>query len=124
MVYAKRLCIAILFGIITGLLCAYGGKWKMGDAMTCCMMWATIFNRAFIGFAIGISAWKLGWFLHGILMGFLGTLPISVAGAINECSFGAFIMLSLFGILWGFIIELFTTVIFKAPMKTGAASTA
>ena len=120
MVYAKRLWIAILFGIITGLLCAYGGKWKMGDAMTCCMMWATIFNRAFIGFAIGISAWKLGWFLHGVFLGFLGTLPMAVLSP----DFGGFITLSLFGILWGFVIELLTTVIFKAPMKTAVASTA
>jgi hypothetical protein len=124
MVYAKRLCIAILFGIITGLLCAYGGKWKMGDAMTAAMMWEAIFNRAFIGFAIGISAWKLGWFLHGILLGFLGTLPMSIYAASDQCSFGAFITLSIFGILWGFVIELFTTVIFKAPMKTAVASTA
>ncbi|MFH1010173.1 MAG: hypothetical protein V1784_02925 [bacterium] len=123
MVYAKRLWIAILFGIITGLLCAYGGKWKCGDEMTTCMMWGTIFNRAFIGLAIGISAWKLGWFLHGILIGFLGTLPMSVYGAADECGFGAFVTLSLFGILWGFVIELFTTIVFKAPMKTGAAAT-
>ncbi|MBM3324055.1 MAG: hypothetical protein FJY66_00135 [Calditrichaeota bacterium] len=119
MVYAKRLWIAILFGIITGLLCAYGGKWKMGDEMTTAMMWGTIFNRAFIGLAIGISAWKLGWFFHGIVIGFLGTLPMSVYAE----DFGEFIILSLFGILWGFVIELFTTAIFKAPMKTGAAST-
>jgi hypothetical protein len=120
MVYAKRLWIAILFGIITGLLCAYGGKWKLGDAMTVGMMWAAIFNRAFIGLAIGISAWKLGWFLHGILIGFLGTLVMSVMAP----DFGGFITLSLFGILWGFIIELFTTVIFRAPMRTGAPAAA
>lgn len=113
MVYAKRFWIAIILGIICGLLCAVGGMQFVED-FTKAMMWGTILNRAFIGLAIGISAWRLSWFLHGILIGFLGTLPMSV--------FGPFIILSLFGILWGFLIELFTTVVFKAPMKTGAAS--
>ncbi|MBU1936329.1 hypothetical protein KKG05_02940 [bacterium] len=116
MVYGKRLGIAVVLGIICGLLCAVGGKTALGDAMTTPMMWGAIFNRAFIGFAIGISAWRLGWFLHGIVLGFLGTLAMSVYGGVGD-----FFMMSAFGILWGFLIELFTTVIFKAPMKTGAA---
>lgn len=115
MVYAKRFWIAIILGIICGLICAVAGKTKMGDEMTTAMMWSVIFDRALIGFIIGISILRLGWFLHGILIGFLGSLPI----AINE----DFLLIVIFGILWGFLIELFTTVIFKAPMKTGTAST-
>ena len=111
MVYAKRLGIAVVLGIICGLLCGVGGI-TFVENFTRAMMWGAIFNRAFIGFAIGISAWRLGWFSHGIVIGFLGTLPMAMYGDV-----GGFIKISLFGILWGFLIELFTTVIFKAPMK-------
>ena len=118
MVYAKRFWIAIILGIICGLLCAIGGKTFANGEMTTAVMWSAIFNRAFIGLAIGISAWRLSWFLHGILIGFLGTLPMAIF-----TDFGGFVVISLFGILWGFLIELLTTVVFKAPMKTGTAST-
>ena len=111
MVYAKRFWIAIVLGFICGLFCAVGGK-TFVEGMTTAMMWSAILNRAFIGFAIGISAWRLGWFLHGILIGFVGTLPMSIFTDLK-----GFITVSLFGILWGFLIELFTSVIFKAPMK-------
>jgi hypothetical protein len=114
MVYAKRFWIAIVLGIICGLICAIAGK-TVVENMTTAQMWSVIFDRALIGLIIGISIWRLGWFFHGILIGFLGSLPI----AIGE----QFIVVSLFGILWGFLIELFTTVIFKAPMKTGTTST-
>jgi len=119
MVYAKRLGIAVVMGIICGLLCGVGGM-TFVEGFTITMMWGAIFNRAFIGLAIGISAWRLGWFLHGIVIGFLGTLPMAVDGG----NFGGFVKISLFGILWGFLIELFTTVVFKARMKTEAATTA
>ena len=111
MVYAKRLGIAVVMGIICGLLCGVGGI-TFVEGFTKAMLWGAIFNRAFIGLAIGISAWRLGWFLHGTVIGFLGTLPFAVNGGVGD-----FVKISLFGILWGFLIELFTTVIFKAPMK-------
>ncbi len=114
MVYAKRLGIAVVLGIICGLICAVAGKTKMGDEMTTAMMWSAIFDRALIGLIIGISIWKLGWFFHGIIIGFLGSLPI----AMNE----DFLFIVIFGIIWGFLIELFTTFVFKAPMKMREAS--
>ena len=116
MVYGKRLGIAVIMGIICGLLCAVGGKTFAEEQMTNSVMWSLIFNRAFIGFAIGISAWRLGWVLHGIVIGFLGTLAMSVYGDVGD-----FFMISIFGILWGFLIDLFTTVVFKAPMKQAEA---
>jgi hypothetical protein len=117
MVYAKRFWIAIILGVICGLLCGVGGI-TFVEGFSSAEMWSAIFNRAFIGLAIGISAWRLGWFLHGILIGFLGSLAISIF-----TDFRGFVTVCLLGILWGFLIELFTTVVFKAPMKTGTAST-
>ena len=112
MVYAKRLIICIILGFITGILCYQGGKYA-GVQFTTGMMWGTIFNRTVIGFIIGVSAWRVHWAIHGIVIGLIGTLPMAFGGPEG----GSVFILLLFGALWGFLIELFATPIFKAPMK-------
>ena len=114
MVYAKRLILCIILGFICGWLCYLGGK-NAGVQFTCGMQWSTIFNRTVIGFIIGVSAWRMHWALHGILIGLIGTLPMALGGLES----GAFLIIMLFGALWGFLIELFATLLLKAPMKTG-----
>ena len=111
MVYAKRLIICVILGFITGILCYQGGKYA-GVQFTTGMMWSTIFNRTVIGFIIGISAWRMNWAIHGILIGLIGSLPMAFGGS--------FLIIMLFGALWGFLIELFATLVFKTPMKTSA----
>ena len=106
----KRIIIATIFGIITGVLCYLGGKYYADVEFTTGTMLSTILNRTLIGFVIGISLFKLNWALHGIIMGIIVGLPLSTA-AIGE---GGFWTLLIFSIIWGFIIELFTTVVFKS----------
>jgi hypothetical protein len=43
----------------------------------------------------------------------IGTLPMAFGGLES----GSFLIIMLFGALWGFLIELFATPIFTAPMK-------
>lgn len=112
MVYAKRLILCIILGFITGILCYLGGKYA-GIQFTCGMMWSTILNRTIIGFAIGISAWRISWALHGIIIGLIVSLPMGLTAPLN-----GFLAIMVFGAIWGFLIELFASVIFKAPMKT------
>ena len=113
MVYAKRLILCIILGFITGILCYLGGKW-VGITFTTGMTWGTIFNRTIIGFAIGISAWRMHYLLHGIIIGLIVSLPM----AFGAPESGSFFTLLIFGAIWGFLIELVATPIFKAPMKT------
>ena len=89
--------------------------------MTPGIIWATIFNRVFIGFAIGVSAWRMNFLLHGIVMGLFFSLPMSL-GALDGGGFNSFIMIEIAGAIWGFLIELLATKVFKAPMKLGEAN--
>ena len=106
----KRIIIATIFGLITGFLCFLGGKYYADVEFTTGIALSTILNRTLIGFVIGISLLRLNWVLHGIIIGIIVGLPFSVT-AIGQ---GGFWTLIIFSIIWGVIIELFTTVVFKA----------
>ena len=110
----KRIVIAILFGLVAGVLCAtagiYGGFLKFTAVN---VVWVLL-NRAVMGFAIGTSGLKLHWAWNGIVMGL-------VVGSI----FSYFLFMNLgLGMLplanllignpiFGLLIEFFTTVVFK-----------
>jgi hypothetical protein len=120
MVYAKRLILCIILGFFTGVLCYLSAK-SANIPLTPGATWSTIFNRIFIGFAIGISAWRMNYMLHGIALGLLFSLQMSL-GALDSGGFNSFIMIEIAGALWGFLIELLTTKVFKAPMKLAETS--
>jgi hypothetical protein len=113
MVYTKRLIWAIILGMVFGLICVFAGMKYMPAENRAAIMASTFLNRAIIGLLIGVSAWKMHWALHGIILGFVGSLPIAVFPH-------TFIVLSLAGIVWGFLIELLLNLVFKAPMKVMA----
>jgi len=112
----KRLFIATILGIISGLAC-----WILASSegpTTWFFALSTILSRTLIGFAIGISVLKIKWWLHGIVMGLLFSLPMALQGFYVPGR-EAFIFLGtiIMGIVYGFFIELFTTVVFKAGAK-------
>lgn len=110
MLNTKRLLIATIFGVIFGFVC-----WGLASShgpQPWFMAVSIILSRTLIGFAIGISVLKMGWWLHGIIMGIVFSLPM--AFATFAMGFNIFIMTIIMGIIYGFLIELFTTVVFKA----------
>lgn len=116
MLNKKRLLIATLFGVISGFVC-WGLASSEGPTPWYFAI-STILSRTLIGFAIGISVFKMKWWLHGIIMGFIFSLPMAfqgfyVPGKEMMIFFGSLVM----GIIYGFFIELFTTVVFKAGAK-------
>jgi hypothetical protein len=111
MVYTKRLGISTLLGIVMGLLCWMGGA-KAGVVFTGGMVAGTILNRAFIGFVIGISALAWQYLAHGAVIGVIGSLPMAAFSPNTK----GFVMILVFGAIWGLLIELITTKVFKAPM--------
>ncbi len=113
---AKRVILATILGLIAGILCYLGGK-SSGVEFNLAMTMETIFNRAIIGFLIGVSAWKMNWALHGIVMGFIGGIPLWLASAQGGAK--ALILMLVASIVWGFLIELITTKVFRAPQHAG-----
>ncbi len=112
MVYPKRLGLTTLLGVVAGILCWTGGV-KSGIVFTGGMAAGTILNRAYIGFVIGVSALPWNYLVHGAVIGILGSLPLAAFSP----NVRGFVMLTLFGALWGLLIELIATKLLKAPMK-------
>jgi hypothetical protein len=110
----KRLIICIIGGIIAAFICIMGMKSGGRVEVTTVILLSGIGNRVLIGFVIGISNWKMNYLLHGALMGLIVTLSSSIVMLPDNMS--GFIMYTIAGMVYGFLIELCATKVFKAPM--------
>lgn len=115
----KRLLISTVMGLIFGFVCyglASGGSTPVPTALAI----SIILSRTLIGVAIGISSFSLKhWSLHGIIMGFVFSLPMGFGamGGPENPEFSPTMMLVstiVLGMIYGFLIELVTSVLFKA----------
>jgi hypothetical protein len=104
----KRVVVCTLLGVVAGVACWLGSYVAGGVpvALTAGVVLAIVFNRAFIGFAIGISGWRAPWPLHGIAIGLAGSLPVAIYPLFAPDGFWGFLMYELAGGFWGFLIEL------------------
>jgi hypothetical protein len=114
MIKFKRVLISSLLGLGFGLVSiligyGYGGFKSPGG------IWATVLNRAVIGFVIGISGLKIFYPLHGLLIGLLVGLPYACWWL--DKGGGPFLVLFLLGGLWGLLIEILTTRVFRSPAR-------
>jgi len=113
MLTAKRVIIATLCGLLFGLVCMGMASSNPDAAQTlsASIKWNIVLSRTLMGFMIGISALKIKWWLHGIAMGLISSIPMAVAVLPQTDIFiGTFIM----GMVYGFLTELITTIFFKA----------
>jgi len=105
----KRLIACTLFGIIAGILCWLVSQYGGGAAnvtFTTGIILGIILNRAFIGFAIGLSGWRTNWAFHGVVIGLIGSLPLSVYALGSPNGLFGFLLMEVAGGVWGFLIEL------------------
>ena len=119
---AKRIIIATLLGLIFGFVC-YGMASSGSAELSLPVILSIILSRMLIGFVIGISNLNLKhWSIHGLLMGLLVGLPAAL-GAISgpeNPEFPHTIMFTstiVMGLIYGFLIELVTSVVFKAKQQ-------
>ena len=115
----KRVVVATLSGVLFGFVC-FGLASSSGQALPWPVAVQIITSRTLIGFAIGISALRLGhWAVHGLVMGCVFSLPLAfsglMAGESPDYSLTAmWIFTVVLGMIYGLLIELITTVLFKA----------
>jgi hypothetical protein len=110
----KRVIICTIGGMIAAAICI-GGMASGGRVELTPVIIATgIGNRILLGFVIGISNWRINFLLHGAIIGFLVTFSSSVG--IIFTNLQGFAMYTIAGIIYGVLIELFATKVFKAPM--------
>jgi L-cystine uptake protein TcyP (sodium:dicarboxylate symporter family) len=113
MLTSKRVLLATLFGIVFGFVCMYlAASNPGGEPMTTSVKWSIVLSRALMGFMIGISALRLKWYAHGIILGAVGSLPMAAATMEDpRIAVSSIVM----GVVYGFLIEVLTTVVFKSP---------
>ena len=79
-----------------------------------------ILGRTLIGFGIGISRFSFKhWSLHGIAMGLVFSLPMAFGAMLSPDNpefdhTMMFVSTMVMGMIYGFLIELITSVLFKA----------
>ena len=111
----KRLLICTIGGIIAGLICSAGGLLSGNiSEFSFFAIVPTFFNRLMLGFFIGISNLKLNFLFHGIVIGLLVSLITSIP--FLEGNVKGFMFFTIAGIIYGLLIELFATKVFKAKI--------
>ena len=118
----KRVLIASVLGLISGFVCnAMASSGTVEISLTISL--SIILSRTLIGFVIGISNLNVKhWSIHGLLMGLLVGIPAAL-GAISGPENPEFPYTIIFtstivmGMIYGFLIELITSVFFKAKQR-------
>ena len=118
----KRLLIATFLGLIFGFVCYFMASSGQNEVSTMLAI-NIILGRTLIGFAIGISRFPLRhWTIHGLVMGLIFSLPAGFGAMLapenpDFTHNQMFIATVVMGIIYGILIELITTVIFKARQR-------
>jgi hypothetical protein len=112
MLTAKRVLLATVFGVVFGLVCMFlASANPEGEPMTAGIKWSIVMSRTLTGFMIGISALRLRWYAHGLILGAVGSVPMAMA--IMETPLLA-VSSIVMGVIYGFLIELITSLAFKS----------
>jgi uncharacterized membrane protein len=115
----KRLIIATLLGVVFGFVC-FGMASSGTNEISKILAMNIILGRTLIGFGIGISRFPFKhWSIHGVAMGLIFSLPAGFGAMLapENPDFDHTMMLVatvVMGMVYGFLIELITTVFFKA----------
>jgi hypothetical protein len=97
-----------------GVICYLGGRFGLKDEISAPMLAYIVVNRTLIGFVIGISTLDMHWALHGITMGVVVGLPFAVGCLLEPDNVETAIAALVLGAVYGFTIELLTSVLFGA----------
>jgi hypothetical protein len=118
----KRLIVATLSGLLFGFVC-FGLASSGPGALPTPVALQLIASRTLIGFAIGLSCVSFHhWSIHGLILGGLFSLPLAFSGLMAPESpdfsqTSMFIWTIILGMIYGLLIEVITSLLFKAKMK-------
>ncbi len=123
----KRIIIATLSGILFGFVC-----FGLASTGSLPIDWPVavqiILSRTLIGLAIGISFAYLGhWAIHGLAIGLVFSLPLAFSGLMAPANpdfskVSIFIWTVVLGMIYGLLIELITSVFFKAKIQRSVSA--
>jgi hypothetical protein len=112
MLTSRRVILATFFGLVFGFVCMWLASAKPDSApMATHIKLNLVMTRMLTGFMIGISALKLKWYLHGMILGAIGSIPMAMATMPDPTiALSALVM----GVVYGVLIELLTSIVFRA----------
>jgi hypothetical protein len=117
----KRIIVATLSGVLFGFVCCWLAS--SSSELTWPVAIQIITSRTLIGFAIGISCLAMGhWAIHGLIMGIIFSIPLAFSGLMAPenpewSKAGMLIATVVMGMIYGFLIEVITSVVFKAKSQ-------
>ena len=120
---SKRIIIATLSGVLFGFVCFFFAS-SGPNPLPWPVAYQLILSRALIGVAIGISSLAfLHWSFHGIIIGLLFSLPLAFSGLMAPASpeftaMSMFIWTIVLGMIYGVLIEVITSLLFKAKIQS------
>ena len=116
--YKKRFIVCVFGGLIAAGICLTGRQILFGaPEITWETVAYTMANRVLLGFVIALSGWRINHFAHGAILGFIVSFSVSIGFLFSDPI--RFALYTCAGILYGLLIEWFSTDIFKAPMRAG-----
>lgn len=111
----KRITIAILFGLVAGLICASGAFAAGIIKFSAINLIWILLNRMVMGFAIGISNLKVHWAWNGAILGLVVGSIFSYSLFMNMGPQLIPLVNFFVNALFGLMIEFFTTKVFRQP---------
>lgn len=119
-----RILLATLMGVVMGIICASAASaGHLLTLTTVTLVWVLL-NRTIMGFVIGISGLKLHWAWNGIILGVVIGSIFSYFFYMDGHSLKLALLMPIGNAVYGFLIEFFTTVVFKQPAFARAAKPA
>ena len=109
----KRIFIATLGGFVAGIICYISGVLLIPIEHELIIFIWVIVNRTLLGFVIGISALRVHWTLNGLIVGLTVGLVFPLNAVMLEKELPLIISVYIMGIVYGVLIEFFTSVVFK-----------
>jgi hypothetical protein len=106
-------------GVVCGFICLGLAASTPGELPTP-VVYQVLAERTLIGVAIGISCVTLGhWAIHGLVLGAIFSVPLACSGLMAPDSpefskTAMFVLTIVLGMIYGLLIELVTSVVFKA----------
>ena len=123
MMNAKRLWIATVLGLLFGLLAWLSARYLTTSPIPWSGATAIILSRGVLGLAIGLSTLRLAWWCHGLLLGFIFSLPPAFGALwVGMRWTPEFLAVLVGGLVIGFLIELIATVVLKAGVARVASA--
>jgi hypothetical protein len=117
-----RLLLCTILGLLFGFICYFLAAGNQPNIPLNRAV-SIVLSRTLLGFALGVNRFRfLHWIVRGVVFGLIFSLPRAyniLSGSAHPMfsSHNLFLMIIIMGIIYGFLIEFITSVLFKAGLE-------